>query len=329
MMSRMFRFGRRVVGLLAVGAAAVSAPAMAQTWPAKPVSFIVPFAAGGSADATTRALGQKLSELWGQPVIIDNKPGGGTNIGTTFVAKSPADGYTVLFATDAVVVNTMLYRSLAFDPYRDFSPVTVICHLDQVMLIPPTVPANTMREFVAYLKANPGKLNYGSYGAGSPPHLAYELFKHVTGTSIVHVPYKGVAPMVTDFMAGNLQTIITGVYSALPLAKSGKAKVIGIEGRRSPLLPETPTFAEAGYPEMRAPSWWGYMVPTGTPQAVVSKLHRDIVSVVKDPEFRQKRLVAFGLEPVGNTPEEFTQLLKEAATLWGPIIKSAGIRSDQ
>ena len=325
MTRRIFCLGRLAVAALAV----VSGVAAAQTWPARPVNFIVPFAAGGSADATTRALGQKLSEMWGQPVIIDNKPGGGTNIATTFVAKSPADGYNVLFATDSVVVNTLLYRSLSYDPFRDLAPVTVICHLDQVMLIPPSVPANNLREFVAYLKANPGKLNYGSYGAGSPPHLAYELFKHVTGTNIVHIPYKGVAPMVTDFMAGNLQTVITGVYSALPLAKSGKAKVIGIEGRRSPLLPETPTFAEAGYPEMRAPSWWGYMVPAGTPAAAVSKLQRDIVSVVKDPEFRQKRLVAFGLEPVGNTPEEFAVLMKEAGSLWGPIIKSAGIRSDQ
>lgn len=322
---------KRLLPRIAVLSSVVSlcaASAVAQTWPAKPVNFIVPFAAGGSADATTRALGQRLSEMWGQPVIVDNKPGGATNIATSYVAKQPADGYNVLFASDAVMVNTLLNRAVSFDPYRDFAPVTVICHLDQVMMIQVGIPANNMREFVAYAKANPGKLNYGSYGAGSPPHLAYELFKHVTGTDIVHIPYKGVAPMVADFLAGNLQTIVTGVYSALPLAKSGKAKFVGIEGRRSSLLPDVPTFTEAGLSGMRAPAWWGYMVPAGTPVPVIAKLHRDIVSLVRDPDFRQRRLVNFGLEPVGNTPEEFAVLMKETVALWAPIIKTAGIRID-
>ncbi len=329
----MFRsvLGVRVLvrtGLAFSALALCAAGAAAQTWPARPVNFIVPFAAGGSADATTRALGQRLSEMWGQPVIVDNKPGGGTNIATSYVAKQPADGYNVLFATDAVMVNTLLSRAVSFDPYRDFAPVTVLCLLDQVMMIQVGIPANTMREFVAYVKANPGKLNYGSYGAGSPPHLSYELFKHVTGTDIVHIPYKGVAPMVADFLAGNLQTILTGVYSALPLAKSGKAKFVGIEGRRSPLLPVVPTFTEAGLPGMRAPAWWGYMVPAGTPAPVIAKLHRDIVAMVRDPDFRQRRLVSFGLEPVGNTPAEFTALMKDTVALWAPIIKAAGIHTD-
>ncbi len=301
---------------------------VAQTWPAKPVTFVVPLAAGGSADATTRALGQKLSEMWGQPVIVDNKPGGGTNIASSYVAKQPADGYTVLFATDAFVTNSLLYRSLSFDAFRDFAPLTVICHLDQVMMIPASNPANNMREFIAYLKANPGKLNYGSYGAGSPPHLAFELFKHITGTDIVHIPYKGVAPMVADFIAGNLQTIMTGVYSALPLARANKVKVIGIEGRRSSLLPDTPTFAEAGLPTMHAPAWWGYSVPAGTPAPVIARLYGGITAVVKDPDFRQRRLVNFGLTPVDSTPEEYTALMKETLALWAPIIKSAGIRLD-
>jgi tripartite-type tricarboxylate transporter receptor subunit TctC len=319
---------RHLSKLLFACAMAWGGAVFAQAFPSRPVTFVVPFAAGGSADATTRALSQKLAEAWGQAVIVDNKPGGGTNIGTQYVAKQPADGYTVLFATDAMVVNTLLYRSLSFDPYRDFAPVSVIAHLDQVMLVPAALPANNMREFVAYAKANPGKLNYGSYGSGSPPHLAYELFKHITKTDIVHIPYKGVAPMVTDFMGGNLQTIVTGVYSALPLVKSGKARVLGIEGRRSPLLPDVPTFTEAGLPDMRAPAWWGYAVPAGTPPAIVAKLHRDIVAVVKDPEFRQRRLVEVGLEPVGNTPEEFTALMKDTAVLWAPIIKAANIRAD-
>lgn len=317
---------RHLMTLWIVAAAGWAGGALAQAFPSKPVTFVVSFAAGGSADATTRALAQKLAVAWGQPVLVDNKPGGGTNIGTQYVARQPADGYTLLFATDAMVVNTLLYRALPFDPWRDFAPVTVIAHLDQVMLIPASLPAANMREFVEYARANPGKLNYGSYGAGSPPHLAYELFKHITRTDIVHIPYKGVAPVVTDFMAGNLQTIVTGVYSALPLAKSGKARVLAIEGRRSPLLPDVPTFAEAGLPEMRAPAWWGYSVPAGTPAAIVAKLHRDIVAVVKDPEFRQRRLVDFGLEPVGNTPEEFTTLMKETMALWAPIIKAANIR---
>lgn len=302
--------------------------ARAQAWPAKPVNFAVPFAAGGSADATTRALAQELTKAWGQPVLVDNRPGAATNIASTFVAKSPPDGYNVLFATDAAVVNTLLYAKMPFDPWKDLVPVIAMCHLDQVMMVPVSMPVNNLREFVAYLKANPGKLNYGSYGAGSPPHLAYELFKSVTGTDIVHIPYKGVAPMVADFLAGNLQTVLTGVYSALPVARSNKAKVLAIEGRRSPLLPDVPTFAEAGFPDMRAPAWWGYMVPTGTPAPVVAKLHRDILAVINNPEFRQKRLIAFGLEPIGGTPEQFATLMKETAALWGGIIKSVGIKVD-
>ncbi len=305
------------------------ATVLAQAFPGKPVTLVVPYPAGGSSDATTRALAQKLSEVWGQPVVTDNRPGAATMIGTQYVAKAPADGHTVLFVTDSFAVNPALYKTVQYDPLKDFAPVTAIAHLNQVLVVNSAVPASTLKELVEYAKANPGKLNYGSYGPGSPPHLAIELLKHITGINLVHIPYKGIAPLTTDLLAGTVQVSIYGVFTTLPHAKTGRIRALAIDGeKRSPLLAQVPTFSEAGFPEMRAPAWWGFVVPVGTPQPVVAKLHRDINAVIAEREFRETRLVANGLDPIGNTPEAFARLIAETAERWGKFIRESNLRVD-
>ena len=302
---------------------------LGQGFPAKPVTIVVPYPAGGSSDATTRAIAQKLSDLWGQPVVTDNRPGAATMIGTQFVAKAPADGHTVLFVTDSFAVNPALYSKVQYDPGKDFVPVTAIAHLNQVLVVHSAVPANTLKELVDYAKANPGKLNYGSYGAGSPPHLAIELLKHVTGANLVHIPYKGIAPLSTDLIAGTVQVSVYGVFTTLPHAKAGRIRPLAIDGdKRSPLLPQVPTFSEAGFPELRAPAWWGFVVPAGTPPAVVTRLHRDINAVIAEREFRETRLIANGLDPIGNTPQEFAVLIRDTAERWGKFIRESNLRVD-
>jgi tripartite-type tricarboxylate transporter receptor subunit TctC len=302
---------------------------LAQAFPGKPVTLVVPYPAGGSSDATTRALAQKLSEVWGQPVVTDNRPGAATMIGTQYVAKAPADGHTVLFVTDSFAVNPALYKTVQYDPLKDFAPVTAIAHLNQVLVVNSAVPASTLKELVEYAKANPGKLNYGSYGPGSPPHLAIELLKHITGINLVHIPYKGIAPLTTDLLAGTVQVSIYGVFTTLPHAKTGRIRALAIDGeKRSPLLAQVPTFSEAGFPEMRAPAWWGFVVPAGTPPPVVAKLHRDINAVIAEREFRETRLVANGLDPIGNSPEAFARLIAETAERWGKFIRESNLRVD-
>jgi tripartite-type tricarboxylate transporter receptor subunit TctC len=315
--------------LLCFALVVASTTLLGQTFPAKPVTIVVPYPAGGSSDATTRAIAQKLSDLWGQPVLTDNRPGAATMIGTQYVAKAPADGHTVLFVTDSFAVNPALYSKVQYDPVKDFAPVTAIAHLNQVLVVNSAVPANTLKELVDYAKANPGKLNYGSYGAGSPPHLAIELLKHVTGANLVHIPYKGIAPLSTDLIAGTVQLSVYGVFTTLPHAKAGRIRPLAIDGdKRSPLLPQVPTFSEAGFPEMRAPAWWGFVVPAGTPPSVVAKLHRDVNAVIAEREFRDTRLIANGLDPIGNTPEAFAALIQDTAERWGRFIRESNLRVD-
>ena len=315
--------------LLSFALCIASTASLSQSFPAKPVTIVVPYPAGGSSDATTRAIAQKLSDLWGQPVLTDNRPGAATMIGTQYVAKAPADGHTVLFVTDSFAVNPALYSKVQYDPAKDFAPVTAIAHLNQVLVVHSAVPANTLKELVDYARANPGKLNYGSYGAGSPPHLAIELLKHVTGANLVHIPYKGIAPLSADLIAGTVQVSVYGVFTTLPHAKAGRIRPLAIDGeKRSPLLPQVPTFSEAGFPELRAPAWWGFVVPAGTPQAVVAKLHRDVNAVIAEREFRDTRLVANGLDPVGNTPQEFAALIQDTAGRWGRFIRESNLRVD-
>lgn len=307
----------------------LAAGALAQSFPSKPVNIIVPYTAGGSSDAFTRALGQRLSETWGQPVLVENRAGAATMIGTQYVAKSAADGYTLLFVTDSFAINKILYAKVLYDPLRDFAAISLLCNLNQLIAINGSLPATSLKEFVELAKAKPGAMNYGSYGAGSPPHLDMELFKHITGISLVHVPYKGVAPMSADLVAGVIQVGVLAIGTTVPLHKSGRIKALAIDGtKRSPLLPDVPTFAEVGYPEMQAPAWWGIVAPAATPKDTIDFLHRDIVRVVNEPQFRERRMVNAGLDPAGSTPAEFTEVIRDTMTRWEPIIKSANIKPE-
>ena len=319
---------------LAAVAAAVfvlcSLQALAQSYPARPVKIVVTFAAGGSADIFARSMAPFLSAELGQPVIVENKPGAGNIIAAEYVARSPADGYTLLLAPDPVLAtNPLLYSKLPYDAVKDFAPVTMLVRFGLGIVISSAVPANSLQELVAYAKANPGKLNYGSFGPGTAPHLVMELFNSVAGVNIVQVPYKGVAPVLTDLIAGVVQASSMSPGPATPGVKSGRLRMLAVDGsKRSTLMPDVPTYAESGFPAMRAPAWWGIVAPAATPRAVIDRLQRDIARVLKNPAFYEANAVRQGYEPVGGTPEEFAAAIRDTTALWAPIIKGANIRLD-
>ena len=322
-----------VLGLAAVTVTfAVLAPGSAtgQTFPAKAVRIIVPFPAGGTADIFSRAMAPFLSNDWGQPVLVENRPGAGNIIAAETVARAPADGYTLLLAPDPVLAtNPLLYSKLPYDAIADFAPVTTLVRFGIGIVVNATVPAQNLRELVALAKAKPGGLNYGSFGAGTAPHLVMELFKSVAGIDIVHVPYKGVAPVLTDLTAGVVQSTAISAGAAAPQVKAGKLRMLAVDGdKRSPLMPDVPTYAESGYPQMKAPAWWGIVAPAATPRPVIDKLHRDIVKVLNTPEFRDPHAIRVGYEPVANSPAEFAALIRDTTALWAPVIKAANIRLD-
>jgi tripartite-type tricarboxylate transporter receptor subunit TctC len=316
--------------LIAAMLALVAATAGAQTFPSKPVRIVVPFAAGGTADVFARAMVPFLSAELGQQVIIENKPGAGNIIAAETVARAPADGHTLLLAPDPVLsTNPLLYARLPYNVDTDFAPVTLMVRFGLGIVISTTVPATTLQDFAAYAKANPGKLNYGSFGPGTAPHLVLELFNAVAGTNLVHVPYKGVAPVITDLSAGVIQASAMGPGAALPGVKAGRLRMLAMDGaRRSPVMPEVPTYAEAGFPKMAAPAWWGIVAPAGTPRPVIERLHRDFTKVLRDPAFAEPHAIRNGYDPVASTPEEFAAAIRETTQLWAPVIRSANIRLD-
>lgn len=318
----------RAVGIVVL-VLSLAIDANGQSFPSKSVTIVVPYPAGGSSDALTRSLGQRLSAMWGQPVIVENRAGAATMIGTQYVAKAAPDGYTLLFVTDSFAINKILYAKVTYDPIKDFAAITMLANLNQLITVNGSLPVATLKDFVNFAKSRPGVLNYGSYGAGSPPHLDMELFKHITGINLVHVPYKGVAPMSADLVAGIIQVGVLAIGTSVPLHKAGRIRALAIDGtKRSPLLPDVPTFGEAGFPEMQAPAWWGIVAPAATPQPVIELLHRDIARVVNEPEFREKRMINAGLDPVGSTPEEFAQVIRQTITNWEPIIRAANIKPE-
>ena len=282
-----------------------------QAYPNKTIRIIVPYPAGGGIDLISRAIGNQLSQRWGQPVVIENKPGSGTIVAAEGVAKAAPDGYTLMVTTDSTIsVNPHLYARLPYDPVKDFAPITQMVLLNQLLLANAAVPANNLKELIAYAKANPGKLNYASYGSGSQPHLAMEMLKSQAGMDIVHVPYKGIPQAVPAAIAGEVQLTFSGAASSIAHIKGGRLKAIAIGGKsRLFMLPEVPTFTEGGFPEVPANAWFGLFAPAGTPREVVMKLNAEVVKMLKEPEFNQKELVAKGYELVANTPEEFTAFL--------------------
>jgi tripartite-type tricarboxylate transporter receptor subunit TctC len=309
-----------------LAALAVPSLAGAQGYPTKPVRFIVPFAPGGSTDIIGRTVAQKLTELWGQTVIVDNRPGGSTVIGTDLVAKSPPDGHTLLVTPAPFTIVPSLIAKLPYDPAKDFEPITLINTTPLVVVVHPGVPAKSVKELIALAKAKPGALNYGSSGAGGSNHLAGELFNAMAGVKTVHIPYKGNAPALTDLLGGHVDLVYNGLTSALPFIKSGKLRALAVTSlNRSGALPDVPTLDEAGLKGFQAVAWNGLTAPARTPQAVVAKVNADVMKIMKSPELAE-RLKAEGSDPVGSTPERYAAFLREEIAKWGKVIKAAGIK---
>ncbi len=303
--------------------------AMAQTYPTKPVKLVVPFPPGGSLDTTGRLLAQKLTEAWGQPVVVENKPGAGGNIGADLVAKSPADGYTILMgALSTHAVNPSLYAKMPYDAAKDFAPITLIAITPNVLVVNAASPVNNVREFIAYAKANPGKLSFGSGSSGSAGHLAGELFKVETGTDAVHIPFKGGAPATQALLAGDTQFMFDNLANAMAQVKAGKLKALAVTtAKRSPLVPDLPTMAEAGLPGFDISTWYGLFAPAGTPPAVIAKWNAEVAKILNSPDVRA-RLVADGAEPTPNTPEQFAQMIASELTKYARIVKVSGAKVD-
>ncbi len=313
-----------------VAIAATTAPALAQqSYPNKPIRMVCPFPPGGTTDLVARLVAQKFSEAWGQQVVVDNRPGAGGVIGTEMVAQAAPDGYSILLGSITThAVNPALYKKLRFDPIRDFAPVSLVVSSPQLLALHPSVAAKSVKELLALAKARPGQLNYGSAGTGTSPHLTFELFKSMAAIDVVHVPYKGTGPAITDLIGGQVQMMITGVVALMPHVKSGKLRAVGVtSAKRVAALPEVPTIAESGVAGFDVSSWFGVFLPAATPRAIVMKMNREIHRILENPEVRQ-RLIDQGADPASNTPEEFAAYVKSEMTRWGQVVRSTGARVD-
>lgn len=297
-------------------------------YPSKPIRMIVPFAPGGATDTIARLVGAKLQASLGQPVLVENKPGAGTNIGVAAVATAAPDGYTLLMGTPSIPVNPALYKQLSYDWQRDLQPVSMVGFVPNLLVVHPSEPVSSVKELIAYAKANPGKLNFGSSSVGGAIHLSGELFNSMAGVAMVHVPYKGSAPAMTDLLAGRIALMFDNLPSAMPHAKAGKLRALAVtSNKRSALFPDVPTVAEAGLPGFEVLSWNGIFVPAGTPRDIVMKLQVEIKKAVAQPDVQQ-RFAQQGIEAGGNTPEEFGVFLKAEADKWQPLVRRLGLKAD-
>ncbi len=315
-------------GRVAVAVAlALCAPlAQAQSYPVKPVKFVIPYPPGGLADSFARALGQQLADRLGQPVVPENKPGGSLIIGTDFVAKSPGDGYTLLLASaSGLALNVAAFKKLPYDPIKDFSPISLTFYTPLFLITAPDLPVTSVRELIAHAKAKPGTLSFASLGHGSSLHLAGEMFKNLAGIDILHVPYKGTTTAMPDLLSGRVSMIFDG-GAFLPQVQAGKARLLAVTGaRRLESLPDVPTMAEAGVPGYEVSFWFGIVSAAGTPRPVVDRLSREIAEIVKMPAFKE-RLAAFpNVQLATNTPDEFAALIKQDIGRWDRILKDAGV----
>jgi tripartite-type tricarboxylate transporter receptor subunit TctC len=311
------------IALLACTSIAMAQP---QAYPSRPLRLIMSFPAGGPTDIVGRLIGQKLTEAWGQNVTIDNRPGGGGMIGATLAAKSPADGYTLyLGGISTLAISPFVQKNMPFDPIRDFQPVTLTTLQPLLLMTHPTLPVKTLKEFIALARARPGQINYASSGPGGSGHLAGELFKSMTRTNLVHVPYRGAPPALTDLMSGQVQTMFGTILASVPHVRLGKLRAIAITGpQRSNAVAEVPTFAEAGLPGYDASSWNGILAPTGTPRTLVDKLNAEIVKIMRMPAIID-RLSPDGTLALGGTPEEFAAFIKSEQSKWGRVVREANI----
>ena len=319
---------------VALTSASVLAPVLAphvvraQTWPNRFVRVIVPFAAGGATDVIARTIGHRLSEVWGQQVVIETRGGAGGNIGAQIAAQADPDGYTLFISSVGQAVNRFLYTSLGYDPIADFAPVTLICLQPNIMVVPNSSPAKSVPEFIAYAKANPGRVTFGSGGNGTSVHLCGELFKRVTGIEMTHVPYRGAGPALADLIAGRLDVIFDNITGSLTQVQAGSARGLAVTtAKRSPAVPDLPTLAEAGVPGFDVSAWFAFYLPGKTPPEIVRKAHADIVAAMAHPPVKE-RLQQLGADLVGSTPAELARHIQAEMDKWGPVIREAKIRLD-
>jgi tripartite-type tricarboxylate transporter receptor subunit TctC len=318
-----------VLAPLLGGRTAAAQTASAQGWPSRVVKLVVPFTPGGGIDSIGRILGARLTEIWGQQVVIENKPGAGGNIASEFVARSAPDGYTMYITAAGLAVNRYLFESVNYDPLADFAPVTLICLFPNVLVVPNSSPLRSVGDLVAQAKGEPGRLTFASPGHGSSPHMSAELFKHMAKVNLTHVPYRGASPAYTDVIAGRVDCTFAVMASGLPLVRSGQLRALGVTtATRVTTAPEIPTIAESGVPGYDTSSWFAFFVPAKTPPEIIAKMHADTVAALAEPQIRAK-LDALGVIVVGSTPEQLGAHLKAEMERWAPVIKAANIRVNE
>ena len=309
--------------------AAVSGYSSAQDFPSKPLRLVVGSTPGGGTDISARLIAPKMSEQLGQQVVVENRPGATTTIGVNYVVRSAPDGYTLLMGVSSLAINPHILQNVPYDALKDLAPVTQVLVAPNIMVAHPSLPIRTVKDLVAFARARPGQLNFAAGGAGSSQHLAIELFLYMTGTKIVHVPYKGQGMALIDVVAGQVSLMMANVISALPHVRSARLRALGVTGsKRTTVAPDIPTIAEAGVPGYEVLQWYGVLAPAATPREIIGRLHGVIAHAVQDPKIRE-RIVADAGEPVGNTPDEFSAILRADYKKWGEVIRKAGIRVDQ
>ena len=320
---------KRIALAIGLAAFAFCTASFAQTWPAKPIKWIVPFAPGGTTDILARTIGEKLTVALGQPVIIENKPGAGGGVGADFTAKAPPDGYTIMGGTISThAINASLYKTLPYDPVKDFVPITMIARVPNMLVVNPEIPAKNVAELIALLKANPGKYSFASSGNGTSQHLSGELFKSMAGVDMQHIPYKGSPPALQDVVAGQVAMTFDNITTAWPLAKGGKLRALAVTtAKRSAIAPDIPTLSESGLAGYEVGSWQGVFAPAGTPAPIIARLNTEIVKIINMPEVKEK-LIALGAEPVGNSSDEFGATVKTEVVKWAEVVKKSGAKVD-
>lgn len=315
--------------LFAIAVSLVAPGAVGQDYPNKPIRLIVPFGAGGGSDYVGRLVGQKLTEQMGQAVVVENRPGAASLLGTELAARAAPDGYTLLLADSGFTINPAFYKNTKYDPLRDFDPITVVAQTPYLLVVNPALPyAGSLKEYIAAARAQPGAVNIGSAGNGSGTHLSGELFKLRAGINLTHVPYKSAGASVADVVSGQIQSSMSSAPPALPLAKAGRLRILAsAAASRSALLPDVPTFAEAGVPDVHVTNWYSVMSVGGTPKPVLKRLHDELMRAIASPDMREK-LAAGALEPAPNTPEEFRRMVAAELGRWAQVMKDAGIRQE-
>lgn len=317
-----------VIAACAAGTAAVPLPVCAQSYPAKPVRFILPFPAGGPTDLLGRIIGQEFAAQLGQPVVPENRPGAGGNVGTEYGSKQAPDGYTIVLASPSLSISPSLYKKLGYDPVKDFASISLVAQIPNVLLVHPSVPAKTLKELIQLAKANPGKLNFGSGGLGTSNHLGSELFKSLAGVDIVHIPYKGSNEAMVGMMGGHVDMVVIGVPPTLPHIKAGRVRPLAVlAAERLAYLPNVPTSKEAGIPNYEVTTWYDLIVPAGTSREIIARLNTEWVKLSKVPDVQEKMRTA-GFEPMSSTPEQAAEFVKTEIVRWAKVIKDAHLKTD-